>query len=720
MKKVLLFVVAAFVAGSASAQKSSARNLKAASSIQLPAPQMKMTDQVPALTHSKFKLGRYQGIPSENVNFIGVKPMRNIASTPRRAAEFAKAYTGTATNYRSKAAETWTMTPSSLSDGTPCLVDVIPTPFSNTSLSAIYSVDGSSITIPAQKVAEASYKDKEGASHPLYCYLINPLTSSTDGSMHLTLGDDGSLTSVEGYIAYYFFLTDEYKFSNEDGTSNVYSSMIYTSVKYLEEGKIVAPVAMYEPDFLYLHAFMTRDRNWYGTNNYGILPAFASVPYKNMTTDLADAWRWTALDGDSVAVAEGTERDFSFNTIGGEAYMPPVLIGMNQDAASEPYRWGLVNSCTKSYLFAGETQSGFGDDMIIGRASPDNSYAYYGFLGTPDVNSQEYSIERLILYQGKPTAPFYFTGVSLFVKDFVAKENFALTCQIVKATRSASGSLVLGDTIAQADVRVDSIYVNDGGQTTLYWTDFYVVDEYGMSETIDHIFVEDEFVVIFDGWDNGTFSAIPYGEYYTNENASISTYGKDTGDSSIYKYTEGNMMLGFIDAAYGYLYTTDNTNLTIANAGGDATIHVVPMLHSIDSEGNRVTRLFLESVATNDEEEILDAETGLPTWIGVSLTNPAIVGEEADGTPQYSSEFDMTFSVEALPEGVTGRQATLVFYQEGAQLKVTVTQGEVTGIAAAKAEVKAGNAQMFNLAGQRVSNSYKGLVIKNGKKMLNK
>lgn len=45
---------------------------------------------------------------------------------------------------------------------------------------------------------------------------------------------------------------------------------------------------------------------------------------------------------------------------------------------------------------------------------------------------------------------------------------------------------------------------------------------------------------------------------------------------------------------------------------------------------------------------------------------------------------------------------------------------EPDGIAVTKSDVKSGNTQMFNLAGQRVGKDYKGLVIKNGKKMFNK
>lgn len=43
---------------------------------------------------------------------------------------------------------------------------------------------------------------------------------------------------------------------------------------------------------------------------------------------------------------------------------------------------------------------------------------------------------------------------------------------------------------------------------------------------------------------------------------------------------------------------------------------------------------------------------------------------------------------------------------------------ETDGIVVTKADEKSGNAQMFNIAGQRVNKDFKGLVIKNGKKMV--
>ena len=44
---------------------------------------------------------------------------------------------------------------------------------------------------------------------------------------------------------------------------------------------------------------------------------------------------------------------------------------------------------------------------------------------------------------------------------------------------------------------------------------------------------------------------------------------------------------------------------------------------------------------------------------------------------------------------------------------------EATGISTVKT-ANTGNGMIYNLAGQRVDNSYKGLVIKNGKKVVQK
>ena len=82
--------------------------------------------------------------------------------------------------------------------------------------------------------------------------------------------------------------------------------------------------------------------------------------------------------------------------------------------------------------------------------------------------------------------------------------------------------------------------------------------------------------------------------------------------------------------------------------------------------------------------------------------------------------FDLVFAADALPEGVEGRKATIVFMQEGARLEVTVTQGAASGVEVTTKTVKTAETPAFNLAGQRVNKDFKGLVVKDGKKFMNK
>ena len=51
---------------------------------------------------------------------------------------------------------------------------------------------------------------------------------------------------------------------------------------------------------------------------------------------------------------------------------------------------------------------------------------------------------------------------------------------------------------------------------------------------------------------------------------------------------------------------------------------------------------------------------------------------------------------------------------------VTISGGTPTGISNVEASASAKSSTLYNLAGQQVSESYKGIVVKNGKKYLNK
>ena len=113
---------------------------------------------------------------------------------------------------------------------------------------------------------------------------------------------------------------------------------------------------------------------------------------------------------------------------------------------------------------------------------------------------------------------------------------------------------------------------------------------------------------------------------------------------------------------------------------------------------------------------------GIPDWAELKI-DPTYY-DNPDYT-NYRGLHLVWFDCQPLPEGVTGRYATVkVTSARGARCdkEILLIQGdpEITGINTAKNDTKSVNAAMFNMAGQRVNDNFKGLVIKNGSKFMNK
>ena len=76
-------------------------------------------------------------------------------------------------------------------------------------------------------------------------------------------------------------------------------------------------------------------------------------------------------------------------------------------------------------------------------------------------------------------------------------------------------------------------------------------------------------------------------------------------------------------------------------------------------------------------------------------------------------------------EGETGKSTLYITItsndlQKSNCFEVAITDKTATGIFNIKSDSNATSSTLYNLAGQQVSNSYKGIIIKNGKKYINK
>lgn len=613
-------------------------------------------------------------------------------------------YTGKGYDAGEKTNTTWEMQMGKAKENVDVIRDLVPSIAEDTGVptDVKYTVEGDKIIIQPQKVG--MYK-----SYYLYIFDWN----SEDGTITLTKDAQGHITTPEDLtIVIGAFATDEYTsdYSSDDYLG--YWTRTEGVVYYAEDQEIPnpAPEVMYEPGYTALHVGIS-EKVYTLNNTWTILPGYAEIPYLNTTVDEATSWSWEVCD--SIYDAEtktysagtpvtGTDKNFSFMTEGYAEFGAPVLTGANGDLVSTPYAWGVSEKGVPYQTvgdYIGNWSSSTAGQYTATVCNPANSIAYYSALGTPDVNANGLDISTIYTYQGKPAAPLFFTGLNLLVRGLTVQGDFNLTARIVKATRSASGRTTFGKTIAYADATAENI-TTEGNFSFINFNDMYVLDEDEMSQTIDHLFIDEGFAVVFDGWNNGTFSCMPFGEYNYNANGfSNILFEKAAEPGSLYSFTNlyAHLCVGFNDAAYGYMHTTSATDFTALAAGEEFTISVDDaMLHSVNEAGEASARVFVSD--------------DCPEWITLDLAN---VNEEA-------TAFDIKVTVEK-NEG-EAREAKFYIYQEGAKIDVTVSQtgdSDVnTGINGVNADKV--SAPRYNAAGQRVNANAKGIVISNGKKQIAK
>lgn len=559
-----------------------------------------------------------------------------------------------------------------------------------------YEQNDNTITVKPQVLA--SITDDEGKPE----YLLICSGTAEDGVIVLTTDAEGNLTTIEDEsIIIAGWSTSKFDPSFE--TYNGWYSYTDRVTYRLPNAAPVAPADVcFEPNELVLYAGLGISGYSYN-DNLAVMGAYAPVSFRNGTFDEATSFEWsvkeTDVDDNETVITGNDNNVFTFNTKGDATYSDFKLIASNEGAQSQPFTLGAGHALNSSnaiqyeaahfYGGGGQGSFQFSDDTYatMTRQNPDGDLAFYTNWGTPDIY-EDVSISRIYSYQGKPATPLYITGVTLPMVDFKANEDFNLHINLYKCTRSANGRLTLGDIIAQGDATIDNVvsdYAESSGLSAVNFNELYAEDEFGMSETLDYLFIEDEFVIVIEGWDNGTFSGVLGAQDITGNEITSTWFDRTGRDGEMRSYTTWKtaLFIGLLDATYGYLYTNDNTNLQFAAEGGEATIHVNPMYYGIDDETEQPTySLSIESITIDGEE----AEE-LPEGINIEIANEdytTATGTNANGeTYEYfvnGIDYDMVVTTDALPEGVDSRKVEIVFMQTGARLKVVINQGQGAGI----------------------------------------
>ena len=727
MKKFLLFA-AALVAVSANAQLASKKDIaKKQATVQqkVALPQAKQVKMAVAGERKNVGKDVFAGRNLQTNLALTDKQMKNLkpaqmqqmAQTAfRRAA--AEEYIATGFVQGAEDGSVWQTLTGTSTDGSTLLIkDMIPNPFASIpdGVSIPYTIEGGKLTVAPTLVA--SLPDEN--AYVFFCDF-----ESEDGYVRLEIEDDGVIMTQNSQLAYAVFTDAVF-----DATYKTYTGVVelVNNVKYRRPGDAPEPpTVLAQPANTVLFAGRGATGYVY-KNNLALLPGYTEFTVGNGTQDYASAWKWTANenfgaenegDPDVINPLYAETRNFTINTNPDAAYESFKLVGLNEDVESEEYTWGYGHALNDDnaiyyeafYGYPGGMNSSFefsdGSYATMTTQDPDGDLTFYTNWATPDIYTNT-SIAKIYAYQGKPAAPIYFTGVTLPLVSFQLKDadNFKLHINVYKCHRAQDGKLSLGDLIAQSDVTSENVGEEVLGVTNVTFDGFYIEDEDGMSQDVDYLQLDDEFVIEITDWDNGTFSAV-MGSQDVNLSSVPSAYFRRTGEEGIRRWTTWfpTLLVGLNDVVTGYLYTTDATDIKLDAAGGEATMNVEAMLRSVNSEtGAYEYRLFIDEIIVDGEsvEEV-------PEWLSIGIGNVSESG----------TNFTLGFEAAALPEGVAGRKVTVKFMQEGAFLTVNLTQGEPTGISSVKKTTKSGKSLMYNLAGQRVEKTFKGIVIKDGNKVV--
>ena len=158
-----------------------------------------------------------------------------------------------------------------------------------------------------------------------------------------------------------------------------------------------------------------------------------------------------------------------------------------------------------------------------------------------------------------------------------------------------------------------------------------------------------------------------------------------------------NLGISF-DAYFPTLYYDTTVNTLYAGVEAESVAHY-------EGDEENYTIVLYSNVNPDEWEVLSDAD-----WVYY------------DYSAEYYEEYDaglLMFVVDALPEGETGRVATVTVSADGATQDFIIIQGETPeGIEETQANTLILNNKTFDVLGREVDDNFKGVVIKNGKKIV--
>ena len=419
--------------------------------------------------------------------------------------------------------------------------------------------------------------------------------------------------------------------------------------------------------------------------------------------------------------------------------LPTIVCGTDSFTLSEENpHWGLLDYDLPAVMYwypriKSGTLTGtethirplqFTDDKVNGYflGGMDNGYLF----GSGTISGGQYTSRGVQQVLEKPMAPLWVEDIFLTAiskSSTPLPKGTELTMLITNVETDAQGLKKPGSEIlAELKCTADNLEANDpindsNGKTyNKFAAVFYPKDK--------GFLIDKEFAVIVRGFDQAGVDmglsgvGIPYYNKVLNPALCLITT-KDGNKKTANIYADNNIALGVtfsakFDYANGYV---DEGSATSFNYGLVQMNNEGTMGQTTCTQGMVFPGAVAQLNGTWYDEKKQEQYTlsGMASWI-----KGYTIDEES------YKDYGLTvvkFTCEALPSNVQGRKCDILIHGKGvvSNKPLTVVQGDITaGIDNINKPTLQKEYPMYNAAGQRVQKGYKGIVIQNGTKRVNK
>ena len=467
---------------------------------------------------------------------------------------------------------------------------------------------------------------------------------------------------------------------------------------------------------------------------------------------------WTINDKDATQYMEAETGDYDFGSLDKNCYnaetgsisyyyLPKISAGretyslyeVDNDGKANANSVGLVTVSSDGWDLSytptdyGVT-GGFYARGIVDPASasdPDNESYIFG-TGTVTLrDGSKYTSVGLAQVFPAPVSPFTCNEIDLKATSYSVPlaEGKSLTMEIRNVV-TEDGEKTFGDEVYETLVCTSedvSLAWEFSGGTKCYNINFHKkeVDDFGIETDVPFI-LDKEFAILILGVDGEGVDVGFIGASLNVDEADIEpTIPLISDDTSVGSFAY-SIDLVTVCGFYGYqdacdvptvLYGSDDTEFNYCNAlrvsaDGQTAVNNLYPEDFAEWIYIKIARDFV------DENDMPNYSFLAPEWVNGISYSPLSSSDE-DGM------YVVTFTCDPLPEGVTGRMAEVYVVGSGVQSAdpIVLLQGDATydpaGVSTVTAQ-KASNSKVFTISGQLASKNYKGIVIKDGKKFMNK